>query len=136
MANRDSSLGILFAALLLVTASCRAPSRSELVGSYKIRYSYGSEELRLYDNGTYVQIVSLDRGGLRASNSGKWEYREKEGELALNAPLLVDDNFGKVSSSWMSPKAGLWSLAAEKWPTGSVTLFYSPDFDYRFKKIK
>jgi hypothetical protein len=136
MANRSISLGILFAALLLAAANCRAPSRSELVGGYKIRYSYGSEELRLNSDGTYVQVISLDRGGLRASNSGKWEYREKKGELSLIDPLLVDDNFGKVSSTWMSPRAGLWSLAAEKWPTGSVTLYYSPDFDYRFEKTE
>lgn len=135
MANRSSRLGILFAGLLLVTANCRAPSRSELVGSYKIRYSYGSEELQLRDDGTYVQVVSLDRGG-RASNSGKWEYREQEGDLELTAPLLVDDNYGKISSTWMSPKTGLWGLEAEKWPTGSITLYYSPDLDYRFKKMK
>jgi hypothetical protein len=129
------SLGTLLAALLAV-AACRAPSRSELVGTYKIRYPYGSEELRLHDDGTYFQVVRVDRGGLSAANGGKWEYREKDGDVSLMAALLVDDNFGKVSSTWMTPKSGIWSLEAEKWPTGRITLYYSPDFDYRFKKVK
>src|SRR5258708_3272291 len=63
---------VAIVACLLISISCRAPYRGELVGKYvRTTDSYGTETLELKADGLYVHVFSLS--GQVIHNTGSWE---------------------------------------------------------------
>jgi hypothetical protein len=105
----------------------------EVVGNYKLRYPYGTEELQLNKDGTYVQTILIDSEKTPKTNKGSWEFDKEESEVVLNDALVVDDGFGKLKPRYWEIESGWWALGARK-SFGKVSLAVNPDLGFAFKK--
>jgi hypothetical protein len=105
----------------------------EVVGSYKLRYPYGTEELQLNGDGTYIQIVLIDGETTPKANKGRWEFWDKESEVVLNDAMIVDDGFGKIKVRYWESEPIAWNLHARK-SFGKISLDVNPDQGFAFKK--
>jgi len=105
----------------------------EVVGNYKLRYPYATEELQLNKDGTYIQTVLIDGETTPKTNKGNWEFDKKESEVVLNDALIVDDGFGKLNPHYSKIESGWWVLGARK-SFGKISLGVNPDLGFAFKK--
>ena len=96
--------------LVIATAGCSGPvSRERLVGTYRVDYDYGLEQLTLKTDGTYTQefaepgqrfhVINQDRFDL--GNGDFWDGQL----LTLHNPVIVDE-LGKRSAWRASPVCG------------------------------
>jgi hypothetical protein len=106
----------------------------DVLGNYKIRYPYGTEELLLANDGTYIQTILIDGETTSKTNKGKWEFWEKESEVVLNEAMIVDDGFGKIKPHYWENIPIAWNLNARK-SFGKVSLLINPDQGFAFKKL-
>ena len=83
--------------VLLITAGCSfSVTKEEVVGTYELRYSYGTETLRLNADGTFEQSFLLKEEKMPKLVRGQWQLNPKDNTVALESTLVVDDNFGKL----------------------------------------
>jgi hypothetical protein len=106
----------------------------DVIGVYKLRYPYGTEELRLAKDGTYIQSVLIDGETTAKTNKGRWEFREKESDVVLIDAMIVDDFFGHLKSEYWKIEPGLSIFSARK-SFGKISLIVNPDQGFAFKKI-
>lgn len=108
-------------------------SFDEVIGNYKLRYPYATEELQLNMDGTYIQTVLIDSETTPKTNKGRWEFWVKESEVVLNDPMIVDDGFGKLKARYWQSEPIAWNLDARK-SFGKISLGVNPDWGFAFKK--
>jgi len=137
----DLSVNLLLA--LSVSALCFGCSSdvtpSEVLGTYIVRYPYGTEELRLARDGIYEQSFLMDGDTTAKTNRGRWELEKKKPgilsypEVWLYDAMLVDDNFGKPRPLYWKVEPGRSGLVVEKW-FGKVSLVLNEDQGFVFRK--
>ena len=126
---------LTFAFVALLFGCSPKVTFDEVVGVYKVRYPYGTEELQLAKDGTYVQSVLIDGETTAKTNKGRWEFWEKESEVVLIDAMIVDDFFGHLKPSYWKIEPGLSIFSAKK-SFGKVSLLINPDQGFAFKKIR
>lgn len=126
-------MGFTFLVLFLGCSS--KVNFDEVIGNYKLRYPYGTEELQLNRDGTYIQIVLIDGETTPKINKGRWEFDTEESKVILYDAMIVDDFFGHLGRDYWQIEAGLWDLSARK-SFGKVSLGVNPDQGFAFKKTR
>lgn len=120
---------VLVALFLFGAAGCypipKEFSKSDLVGVYVLRYSFGVEELQINPDGSYVQTFT---GSHQTENFGKWQ-KDKTGLLLVNA-LVFADAFGKPLEKPVKGNLGL----ATAWYFGRFVLDANPDQGLMYEK--
>lgn len=115
--------------LLLEVTGCypfpKEFSKSEIVGRYVLRYSFGIEELRINPDGSYVQTFM---GKSKLENSGKWQLDKTR--LGLENALIFADPFGKQLEK---PEKGNIGLGTA-WYFGRLVLDANPDRGFIYEK--
>jgi hypothetical protein len=116
-------------------ASC-APSdnRDEVVGNYRMDYTFGIEELRLLDNGQYQQTFQLAGDATRRTATGKWDFKRKDYPLVyLYDSMMVTDGQGNLRKDYGKPVPGPNLLLVRK-NGGIVYLVFNIDLNLSLKK--
>lgn len=120
---------VLVALFLLGTVGCypipKEFAKSDVVGVYVLRYSFGVEELRINADGSYVQTFT---GRHQTGNSGKWQ--QDETRLLLWNALIFTDPFGTPLEKPVKGNVGL----ATAWYFGRLVLDASPDQGLMYEK--
>jgi hypothetical protein len=124
---------ITFAFSILVSGCYSKVDFDEVIGSYKLRYPYGTEELRLSKEGTYTQTILIDGETTAKINKGQWEFDREESKVILKDAVIVDDVFGHLKPDYWKIERGLWDLSARK-SFGRVSLGVNSDLGFAFKK--
>jgi hypothetical protein len=75
--------------LLLILSGCTNPSRSEVVGTYNMKYMGLTFELTLTEGSTYIQNVEDEISRKRETFFGKWTYDSAVGDVKLDGTVLV-----------------------------------------------
>jgi len=125
---------LTFAFVALLFSCSPRVTFDEVVGVYKVRYPYGTEELQLAKNGTYVQSVLIDGETTPKTNKGRWEFDKEESKVILIDAMIVDNFFGHLKPSYWKIEVGL-SIFPVKKSFGKVSLLINPDQGFAFKKI-
>jgi len=101
-------------------------AKSDVLGTYEIKYPFGTETLVLRDD-TYEQRF-VDKSGKVFTASGKWTFdaAERSNQGALENAMTLCDGFGKFEST--TPQKGL-HLLTFAWYGGTVI---SVNEDQRF----
>lgn len=121
----------------LLCGCSKGVDQKQLVGSYELKYTYGNEVLILKDDGTYSQLFGKTTQKLELVNQDKWKIGKGDfwdGQLLeLDGPVVVDDGFGKFSSTkkWGS---ALWSLRIRKHFRGKYYFLVNEDLQYSFER--
>jgi hypothetical protein len=111
--------------------------RERLVGTHRVDYGYGVEQLTLRADGTYTQEFAAKGEAFRAINQGRFDLRNGDfwdGELLqLHDPVIVDD-LGKRSAMARSP--GVWPLRIRKTWGGQPRFLINEDMGLEFNRVK
>jgi len=125
--------------LLVNLLNCgRNVGEYELIGKYRINYSYGVEEISLLKDGTYSQTIRISGKPESRSRTGAWDYRSSDGHVVLHNPMIVDNGFGETKSYFWEQaedNQGTWALDAKKSIFGKISLRWNDDLGYAFEKI-
>src|ERR1700731_4064297 len=92
-------------------------AKSDVLGTYEIKYPFGTETLMLRDD-TYEQSF-VDKSGNVFTASGKWTFdaAERSNQGALENAMTLCDGFGRFNST--TPQKGL-HLLTFAWYGGTV----------------
>ena len=132
---RMQKIATLTFAFIAFLFSCSPKVTSdELAGVYKVRYPYGTEELQLAKDGTYIQSVLIDGESTVKTNKGRWEFKKEESKVILTDAMIVDDFFGHLRPAYWKIEPGL-SIFSVKKSFGKLSLLINPDQGFIFKKI-
>ena len=125
---------IHFIVVVLLIGCSSKVNFDEVVGFYKLRYPYGTEELRLNKDGTYIQSVLIDGETNAITKAGKWKFDEEELDIILIDAMVVDDFFGHPKKDYRKTQPGLSAFAVKKsfW---KIYLLVNPDQGFIFEKI-
>ena len=127
-------IAIMILTLSFLFSGCSSKvSFDEVIGNYKLRYPYATEELQLNGDSTYIQTILIDNEKTPKINKGRWEFWIKESEVVLNNAMIVDDGFGKIKARYLQSEPIAWNLHARK-SFGKVSLIVNPDQGFAFKK--
>jgi hypothetical protein len=84
--------------VVVVGGSCAALSAgvdaSDVPGVYVANYDSGTQELTLQDDGTYLQVVTLDGVDEPVTNSGVWTYDDQD--VSLRDCFFLNDGTGGI----------------------------------------
>jgi len=105
----------------------------DVIGTYKLRYPYGTEELQLSQDGTYIQSVFIDGEATAKTNKGRWKFDKTESQIILIDAMIVDDFFGHLKPEYWKIQSGLSILPVKK-SFGKVSLTVNPDQGFVFEK--
>jgi len=107
-------------------------TRDEVVGQYHLKYTFGTERLRLDADGTYEQLFE-GSGVSNEHNKGRWELSGNGDQtVVLHNPVLVADPFGKARPTALR-ESGVALLKVKKW-LGTVSLLLNDNQALRFEK--
>lgn len=123
---------LLFATVFLGCSS--KVNYDDVIGSYKVRYPYGTEELQLNKDGTYTQSVLIDGEAKAIANKGRWEFDKNESKVTLINAMLVDDFFGHLRKNYWKIEPGLSVFTAKSF-TGKISLMVNPDQGFAYNKV-
>ena len=124
----------LIAVLLL--GFCQKATFDDVVGVYRAQYRFGTEELLLARDGTYVQSLFISGQTALTINKGRWKFWKEEPMVDLFDPMHVMGDFGKLDPSyWKVTPGSQWGFEVYK-SFGRVSLPIAPDLGYFFKKIR
>src|SRR6266404_1392125 len=92
---------VLLSSLILVQNGCvpipRTYKKVELLGTYEIKYPFGTDTLVLNADDTYEQRF-VDKAGKVYTNRGKWDFEGGRGnQVALINAVDVCSPFGKFA---------------------------------------
>jgi len=123
---------------ILAVVGCNRPiPRERLVGSYRVDYGYGVEQLTLRADGTYTQEFAPKGEAFRAINQGRFDLRTGtfwDGELLqLHDPIIIDD-LGKRSA--MAHAVGVWIMPIQKTWSGQPRFPVNEDMGLYFERMK
>ena len=129
-------IGII--ALLLTLSGCSHIDASEkdLIGSYKVDHNFGSEELTLREDMTFMQRLDL-KDGVGLTNEGLWSVEKgNPGDAFSGSKAKLHG--GLMFSNWRGDRVPQpiredISLLIE-WVWGRVELTFSPDLPGYRKK--
>lgn len=111
--------------MTLVVAGC-APSRADVLGTWRMDNRFGFELLKLGDNGLYEQEVRIrDERGVEhtAFRSGTWEYLTgRSTGILLRKCLSPLDIAGNVQPGFQSRDVNCYLAVDRKWPTSNLQL--------------
>ena len=111
--------------------------REQLVGTYRVDYGYGTEQLTLRADGTYTQEFAAKGEALRPINQGRFDLKTGDfwdGQLLqLHDPVIVDD-LGKQTA--MAPFSGGWAMPVRKTPGGQPRFPINEDMGLEFNRVK
>jgi len=125
----------VFACSVFFSGCSSKVSFDEVIGNYKLRYPYATEELQLNKDGTYLQRVLIDGETIPKTNKGRWEFWAEESEVVLNDAIIIDDGFGKLKAGYWQNEPIAWNLDARK-SFGKISLGVNPDWGFAFKKTR
>jgi len=95
----------------------RTYTKAELLGTYEVKYSFGTDTLILNADNTYEQRF-VDKAGKVFINRGKRDFKGgRDNQVALINAIDVCDPFGKFTST--TPQRG-YSLRSFGWYRGTV----------------
>jgi len=121
--------------IIMQTACVRIPrtyTKEQLVGTYEIKYSFGTDRLILNADNTYEQRF-IDTAGNAYTNRGKWNFEGgRENQVALINAFDVCSAFGKFAST--EPRRG-YSARTFGWYGGTV-IAVSEDLGLYMRKIR
>ncbi len=120
--------------LAIGLCACSNVAQAELVGSYEATYEFGTQSLRLQQNGAYTQQLTLPTVKGAVSHVGRWEYSQARRLVILHDPLIFDDNFGKLNSQYQTPANGSWNLNVRKDLHG-LSLTWNDDVGVTLRKV-
>jgi hypothetical protein len=100
---------------------------SQIVGTYRCAYPYGSEVLTLAADGTYSKQFSFNSGKV-INNNGTWKL--KNSRLYLNNAIVVDDGAGQPRA--IEPQ-GLWILIVSRSWSGKPFITVNEEMGLRFQ---
>jgi hypothetical protein len=133
--------GRALAALLVVIAEAgcvpvpRKYTKEQLVGTYEITYSFGTDTLILNSDNTYEQHF-VDADGNVYTNRGKWDLEEgRDNQVALINAVDVCSPTGQFASTHPHPG---WSMRSFGWAwwRGRTVISVSGDLDLYMRKIR
>lgn len=101
-------------AVLLTGCSIRV-HQSDLYGEYIAKFQSGTERLVLNRDGTYVQQVSLARGGEPVVNTGSWIWDGSDKSVLLRDCLGVNDGHGDIRPDFAVNRGGCGLSVERKW---------------------
>jgi hypothetical protein len=123
-------------AIVAVGCSGTAP-RERLVGTYRVDYGYGVEQLTLRSDGTYTQEFADKGESFRALNQGRFDLRTgsfwDRQLLQLHNPVIVDD-LGKRTA--MARFSGVWAMPVRQTLGGQPRFPINEDAGLEFKRVK
>lgn len=136
MAKFVLKTALLLATTILTVGCGYNISRDELIGNYKVTYSYGTEELALLNDGHYEQRIVVSGDTSPAIHSGQWDFSGGErAELVLHDALIVDDGFGKPNKEYRRVARGVRGIRASK-SFGKLKLSINEDLDQAFERAQ
>jgi hypothetical protein len=100
---------------------------SQIVGTYRCVYPYGSEVLTLAADTTYSKQFSFNSGKV-INNNGTWKL--KNGRLYLYNAIVIDDGAGQPRET--APQ-GLWILIVSRSWSGKPFITVNEDMGLRFQ---
>jgi hypothetical protein len=110
----------------------RTYTKAELIGTYEISYSFGTDILILNSDNTYEQRF-VDKSGKAFINRGKWDFEGgRDNQVSLINAVDVCDPFGKFAST--TPHRG-YSLRSFGWYRGTV-ISVNEDLGLYMRKIR
>ena len=105
--------------ILILAAACLVfyGMPTKVGGTYFAEYPYGTEEIRLNNDGTFDQRFNFN-GGLSTANTGKWKGPDENGQMVMLNFICFDDGFGTPRSN-VDP--GPWAMAFKsRWGRASL----------------
>jgi len=128
----------ILAVLSILAVGCRGTvPRERLVGTYRVAYGYGAEQLTLNADGTYTQEFAATGEAFRAINQGRFDFRTGDfwdGELLqLHNPVIVDE-LGKRSA--MARSSGVWAMPVRRTWGGQPRFPINEDMGLEFNRVK
>ena len=123
---------------IVAVAGCHGTvARDRLVGSYRVDYGYGIEQLTLRGDGTYSQEFAAKGEPFREINHGRFNLRVGDfwdGQLLeLDTPVIVDD-LGTRSAMTRAP--GVWPIRIRKTWSGQPRFLINEDIGLEFNRVK
>ncbi|MCU1309320.1 MAG: hypothetical protein JWO20_445 [Candidatus Angelobacter sp.] len=105
---------LTIASLCLLVSGCATKvSTDKVSGTYLASYPFGSEQLTLNPNGTFVQKVVLN-GEEPAEQQGSWIFDPETSYVTFRNLAVVADGFGNRIDNWRNSKPIASSLPVER----------------------
>lgn len=125
---------LAFMALFVSIGCSDRITRETLVGSYRLEYPYGQEELKLGKDGKYTQFFTLKNDDKQIRHEGSWEYNQADSEVILNDPLIIDNGFGRLSPSFSKVQSGNGFFYVHRSWSGKIRLRVNEDQGFFYEK--
>ena len=114
------AFGVAAAIIMSLTFAC-APSRADVLGTWRLDHRSGYELLKLNEDGSYHQEVRVrDERGIErtALRTGTWRYLTgKSTGVLLEKCLSPLDITGQVQPEFESKHVNCYLALDRKWPT-------------------
>lgn len=110
--------------LFISLFGCMTVDENELYGRYLLEFPFGSEELILYDNGTYKQIITIkDEEDIIFENTNTWKYDKEYNDIALSHGLILVNVLCELRDDYKIPSKGYLLRGVIKYtPFGDISL--------------
>jgi hypothetical protein len=129
------------AALMVIIAETgclplpRKYTKQQVLGTYEIKYSFGTDTLVLNADDTYEQRF-VDSSGKEHVNRGKWQFEGgSENQVDLIDAVHVCTPFGKFASTVSHRGVSALAFGWAWWRTGPV-ISVSEDLGLYMRKIR
>lgn len=131
-----SSFALVAFIVLLLLGFSQQVTFDDVVGLYRARYPFGSEELELARDGTYLQSVLINGQTTPTMNKGHWRFYKEDPNVDLLEPMTVVGDWGRLNPSYRQIVPGLHFGLEVYESSGKVSLPTDPDWGYGFKRIR
>ncbi len=130
---RFKAQGLVPLVLLMVAGCAKQLERSDLVGTYVVNYSHGTETLILKQDGSYEQDY-MGKDGKKLANTGTWETTGPSyGNVSLFNAMEFDDGHDRQNKA--IGHIGVRELPVSSF-LGKMSLTIDPDSDANYKKVE
>lgn len=96
--NKICRVFLVLLLAVLVACSRRVPSE-QIAGTYIAKYPFGTAELVLNRDGSFVQTVFLDHQGT-ATAHGSWQFDNFRSTITLHGAMPIVDGLGHLQNNW------------------------------------
>src|SRR5262249_26843706 len=123
---------------VIATAGCYGPvSRERLVGTYRVDYGYGLEQLTLKADGTYTQEFAEAGQGFHVINEDQFDLGTgdfwDDQLVTLHNPVIVDVS---GTRSDMTRSSGVWPARVRRSCAGRPRLLINEDLGLEFERVE
>jgi hypothetical protein len=106
--------------------------RSELIGTYEIRYDFGLETLSLREDGLYEQRF-VDSSNKVFTAQGKWTFHGGvNNQIDLENPMPILHPFGRFGSTTPERAYSFRSFGSNR----GIVIDLIPDLKFLMRKVK